>query len=152
MFSNLDCFYVIAFDAHRHGSLNYIHGNDQSAVPIAGDEQAFDTIQRTSANADALANLSQVSLSAKTIARRHGVSDRYIRLLFEETGQTFGEFVLEERLKWAFQLLNGSVRPDMRISDVASEVGFSDVTTFNRAFKRRFGDTPRTIRHRKPVS
>jgi AraC-binding-like domain len=43
--------------------------------------------------ADVLANLSSVRLSAKTMARRHGITDRYINLLFEETGQTFGDFV-----------------------------------------------------------
>ena len=35
----------------------------------------------------------------------------------------------------------------MRISDIAFAVGFGDLTTFNRAFRRRYGDTPRALRH-----
>jgi AraC-like DNA-binding protein len=101
-----------------------------------------------SVQADILANLAQVSLSAKTIARRHGVSSRYIHRLFEETGQTFGSFVLEVRLERALQLLSGPAHAHMRISDIASNTGFGDISTFNRAFKRRFGDTPRVIRHK----
>jgi AraC-like DNA-binding protein len=91
--------------------------------------------------ADILTNLSQVRLSAKTLARRHGLTDRYIHLLFEETGETFGQFVLEERLKRAFHLL-ADPSCGKRITDIASDVGFGDLSTFNRAFRRRFGDTP----------
>jgi AraC-like DNA-binding protein len=96
--------------------------------------------------ADILAHLSQVSLSAKTVARRHGISDRYIHLIFEETGETFGGFVLEERLKRAFQLLSGPLCANVRISDIAFSAGFGDLSTFNRAFRRRFGMTPSDVR------
>ena len=96
--------------------------------------------------ADVLANQSQPQLSARTIAQRHGVSDRYIHLLFEETGQTFGQFVQEHRLKRAVALLTNPAHDDMRISDIALSVGFVEHSTFNRALRRRFGDTPRGIR------
>jgi AraC-like DNA-binding protein len=96
--------------------------------------------------ADVLANLSQPNLSAKTIAQRHGVSDRYVHLLFEETGQTFGRFVSDERLKRAFEMLTDPATSDMRIGDIACKVGFIEHSTFNRVFRRRFGDTPRAVR------
>lgn len=95
---------------------------------------------------DVLANLSRVGLSARTIAQRHGITDRYVHLLFEETGQTFSRFVQEERLKRAFMLLTDPDRADIRISEVAFEAGFTDLSTFNRTFRRRFGDRPRSIR------
>jgi AraC-like DNA-binding protein len=103
----------------------------------------------TAIRADILANLSKVRLSAKTVARRHGVTDRYVHLLFEETGETFSRFVTEERLKQAYQLLTNPSRAAMRISDIAGEVGFSELSTFNRAFRRRFGDTPSAVRQSK---
>jgi AraC-like DNA-binding protein len=90
----------------------------------------------------------RMSLSAKTVARRHGVSDRYMHCLFEETGQTFSGFVLEERLKRAFQLLISPAWAGMRIGDIASDTGFGDISTFNRAFPRHFGDTPHAIRRK----
>jgi AraC-like DNA-binding protein len=109
--------------------------------PMALREARLATIR-----ADVLANLSQPQLSARTIAQRHGVSDRYVHLLFEETGQTFGQFVLEHRLKRAVALLTDPIHAQMRISDIALTVGFIEHSTFNRAFRRRFGDTPRGIR------
>jgi len=36
--------------------------------------------------------------------------------------------------------------PPRRISDVALQVGFSDISHFNRLFRSRFGDTPRGVR------
>jgi AraC-like DNA-binding protein len=96
--------------------------------------------------ADVLANLSQVGLSPKTMARRHGMSDRYVHLLFEETGQTFTRFVEEERLKRAFALLTDPASAALRIGDIAARLGFSEHSAFNRAFRRYFGDTPGNVR------
>ena len=85
--------------------------------------------------ADILANLGQVRLSAKTIARRQDVSERYVYLLFEQHGLSFSRFVTEERLKRAMTMLLDPACAAMRISDIAYAVGFGDLTTFNRAFR-----------------
>lgn len=104
------------------------------------------TARLAAIRADVLANLSDVHLSAITMGRRHGVTDRYIHLLFEETGQTFSRFVEEERLKHALALLTHPVHAAKRISDIAAEAGFSELSSFDRAFRRRFGDTPSGVR------
>jgi AraC-like DNA-binding protein len=100
--------------------------------------------------ADVLANLSDPQLSAKTVGRRHGVSDRYVHLLFAETGESFGRFVDRERLERAFALLTHPTRAIRRISEIAAAVGFPEHSTFNRAFRRRFGDTPSAVRRSRP--
>ena len=96
--------------------------------------------------ADVLANLSVARLSAKTVARRHGLSDRYVHKLFEESGQTFGKFVQEERLQRALAHLTDPARMSTPISEIAAQAGFSEPSSFNRAFRRRFGDSPRQFR------
>jgi AraC-like DNA-binding protein len=87
-----------------------------------------------------------VRLSAKTIAKRHGISDRYVNLLFYDVGQTFIRFVEEQRLKRTFAMLIDPMQAGMRISDIAIKAGFGELSTFNRNFRRRFGDTPRGVR------
>jgi AraC-like DNA-binding protein len=72
--------------------------------------------------ADILANVAEVGLSAKTVGRRHGVSDRYVHMLFEETGQTFSRFVEEQRLKRAHALLSNPAHDVKRSSVNYSEV------------------------------
>ena len=96
--------------------------------------------------ADVLSNLSEARLSAKTVARRHGLSDRYIHKLFEESGRTFGQFVQEERLQRALAHLTDPARMSTPISEIAAQAGFSEPSSFNRAFRRRFGDSPRQFR------
>ncbi len=79
-------------------------------------------------------------------ARRQGVSPRYIQQLFAGVGTSFSEVLREGRLDLAFRLLDESA-PNVRgISDIAFATGFSDLSTFNRAFRRRFGMTPSDVR------
>jgi AraC-like DNA-binding protein len=106
-------------------------------------------VRLASVQAHILSHLGEVRLSAQTVARRHGISTRHIHRLFEQTGKTFAEFVLEERLKRVYQLLIDPACAAKRISDIAAEGGFGDISTFNRTFRRRFGDTPRAIRQGK---
>jgi AraC-like DNA-binding protein len=100
----------------------------------------------TAMRADILANFSQVRLSAKTIAKRHGVSERYVYLLFEQNGLNFSHAVTAERLRRAMTMLLDPRHATTRISDIALAVGFGDLTTFNRAFRKTFGQTPRDVR------
>lgn len=95
---------------------------------------------------DILQNLAQVRLSPKLMAKRHGVTERYIHMLFEETGETFGAFVAAARLDRARDLLRDPANEAIKIGDIAQRVGFGEITTFNRAFRRRFGDTPSGMR------
>ncbi|UFW91646.1 helix-turn-helix domain-containing protein (plasmid) [Bradyrhizobium barranii] len=52
----------------------------------------------------------------------------------------------ELRLQRALKLLTESSASARLISDIALEVGFSDVSHFNRLFRARFGDSPRGVR------
>jgi AraC-like DNA-binding protein len=94
---------------------------------------------------DILARL-ETDISIGDIAARHSLSPRYIRLLFERDQTTFTEFVRDERLDRARRRLLNSRTERFRISDIAYSVGFNDVSYFNRAFRRRFGRSPREIR------
>jgi AraC-like DNA-binding protein len=49
--------------------------------------------------------LGRVDLSLTALAARHGVTPRYIRMLFETEDLTFSEFVLQQRLVRAHRLL-----------------------------------------------
>jgi transcriptional regulator GlxA family with amidase domain len=66
--------------------------------------------------------------------------------LLEETGQSFTEHVTERRLWRAYAMLSDPACSQLRIIDIALAAGFSDVSNFNRLFRRRFGETPSGIR------
>ncbi|MFL5616374.1 MAG: AraC family transcriptional regulator [Gemmatimonadaceae bacterium] len=95
--------------------------------------------------ADILARLEN-DLSLGEVAARHRLSARYVGMLFESEGMSMTEFVREERLKRARSMLLSPRFAGRRIAEVAYEVGFNDLSYFNRSFRRRFGVSPREVR------
>ena len=91
-------------------------------------------------------NLGHDALSIGTVAARHKVTPRYVQRLFEESGVTFTEYVVGQRLARAHRLMSDPRLAGRTLTAIAFEVGFSDLSYFNRAFRRRFGATPSDIR------
>jgi AraC-like DNA-binding protein len=85
-------------------------------------------------------------LSINALARRHGVSPRYIHKLFETEGATFTAYVMERRLVEARRMLSDWRFAGCTITEVAGNVGFGDLSYFTRSFRRRFGMTPSDAR------
>lgn len=85
-------------------------------------------------------------LHIETVARRQGVTVRYVQRLFENVGTTFTDFVREQRLEYALRLLRERDRASSTITTIAYDAGFSEVSSFNRAFRKRFDATPSEIR------
>jgi AraC-like DNA-binding protein len=79
-------------------------------------------------------------------ARLVGMSKaQFTRQFKQASGTTFVAYVTHIRLSQAARLLKS---PDLTIAEVASRVGFSDQSYFDRCFKRAFGQTPREFRGR----
>lgn len=80
------------------------------------------------------------------IAATHGISPRQLdRLLKESTGKTLADHHDSIRHDRACLLL---LQKGSRIKEVASECGFSDLSSFSRWFTRRAGFSPRAYRQR----
>lgn len=93
-----------------------------------------------------LRNLGNRDLNVAALAERQGITQRYVQMLFEAEGTTFSEFLLVQRLKRAHRLLSDPAFKNYSISAIAFEVGFNDLSYFNRTFRRRFGMTPTDAR------
>src|SRR5262249_38776730 len=90
---------------------------------------------------------SEPDFSAQKLAAAAGLSECYVNELLYQAGASFSVRVNELRLRKAADLLSrGKGR---RISDVAFECGFNDLSYFNRCFRRRFGLTPTAARGRR---
>jgi AraC-like DNA-binding protein len=95
---------------------------------------------------DITANSWRDGLSVGEIAMRQRVTSRYVQMLFEEEGTTFTEFVLAARLNRAHRMLTDPRFADRSITSVAFDAGFSDLSYFNRTFRRCYGGTPSEVR------
>ncbi len=97
--------------------------------------------------AEIIAHLDEGNLSAAMVADNQQMSLRYLQKLFESDGTSFSEFVLDQRLAKAYRMLTNRLHFHRAISNVAYDVGFNDLSYFNRAFRRRYGFTPSEARH-----
>ncbi|HEX3939574.1 MAG TPA: helix-turn-helix transcriptional regulator [Xanthobacteraceae bacterium] len=86
------------------------------------------------------------NLSAVAVAKLLGVTPRYVHLLLEGTGRSFTHHLVERRLEKAAMMLRDARWGPRKIADIAVEAGFTDLSYFNRAFRRRFGLTPTQMR------
>jgi AraC-like DNA-binding protein len=82
------------------------------------------------------------AFSPHHLARRMGVTDRYIQDLLHDSGSSFTQRVLELRLQRARAMLADSRHDRPKIGEIASASGFNEIPYFNRCFRRRFGTTP----------
>jgi len=95
---------------------------------------------------DIEAQLADGELSPGTIAKRHQVSDSYIRKLFASEGTSFSDYVRARRLVRAHRMLTDQRWAGVGIALIAYDAGFGDLSYFNRAFKRQYGATPSEVR------
>jgi AraC-like DNA-binding protein len=96
--------------------------------------------------AEVLENLTRSTLTIDTIAQANGLSVRQAQRLFAKSGVTFTEFVLQQRLSLAHRMLIDPQNRHRKVSDIAYNAGFGDLSYFNRAFRSRFGVTPSDMR------
>ena len=82
-------------------------------------------------------------MSAEKIANVCGMSVSYFRKLFKaEIGMTLPQYIAQTRLSNAVHLLQST---NKKIIQIATEVGFYEVTYFNKLFHDAFGMTPKEM-------
>ena len=78
------------------------------------------------------------------MAELAGFSESHFMRYFKETmGTSFIEYLKDYRLTMAARLLQSS---EDSILNISAEVGFDNLSYFNRSFKARYGITPRQYR------
>lgn len=88
----------------------------------------------------------EADFGAADVARRVGITPRYVHFLLEQTGQTFSDHVLAHRLALSRRVLTSETGDRRKIADIAYACGFNDLSYFNRTFRRRYGETPSEAR------
>lgn len=92
------------------------------------------------------AQLADPALRTLSLAAACGASVRTIQNLFAGMGTTPSGYILERRLARAAERL--AAAPEASITEVAFDLGFNDSAYFARAFRQRFGVSPREWRRK----
>jgi AraC-like DNA-binding protein len=130
---------------HVHDLLALTVGATRDAA-AAANARGVRAARLHAIKADIVAHLED-SLTVAVVAARHGITPRYVQKLFEAEGVTYSEFVVRERLERAHRRLRDPRGAARRISDIAYDVGFGDLSYFNRAFRRHYAVTPSDVRN-----
>lgn len=91
-------------------------------------------------------NLHDGELSPQRVADYLGISVRTLHSRFKQIGQTFGHWLLDNRLEACRTALSDQNQRALNISEIAYRWGFNDLSHFNKAFRARFDMTPREWR------
>ena len=145
---------VTAYTAHTIAT----HVQDLAVLAIGASDEAGAVARRRGLGAARLAvvqaliqaSLADLDLTLSRVAKHSGISPHYVRKLFAAQGTGFSKYVLEQRLARACRMLASPAFAHLRISDIAYNCGFGDLSYFNRAFRRRHGMTPSEVRAEAP--
>ena len=120
---------------HLSMASNQIHIQEQNAEPtvIVRAKEFIKTHQSE-------------DLSLGQVAKAVSMSTFYFCKMFKRvTGINFTDYLSRVRVEKAKNLL---LNPNLRVSEIAYEVGFQSLTHFNRVFKRILGQSPTVYRAR----
>jgi YesN/AraC family two-component response regulator len=88
------------------------------------------------------AHYSDENLNISTIGEAFGLTPSYLSKQFKtQTGEALLEFINKTRLEHAKRLLADPTQT-LSVSEIARQVGYADINTFNRIFKKYEGITP----------
>ncbi|MCY0154408.1 AraC family transcriptional regulator [Hoeflea alexandrii] len=86
--------------------------------------------------------------SVAACAAEAGLSERYIHRLFSGDEDSFGTYLINQRLNAATRMLRHPGSAHLPLATIAIEAGFTDPSHFTRTFRTRHGMTPGEWRRR----
>jgi AraC-like DNA-binding protein len=95
------------------------------------------------------ASLRSGRVGLESMTQELGISARTLQRELAEASLTYEQLLAEARLRIARELL---AKPDVRVADIAFELGYQDAANFTRAFRRWTGMTPLEYRQRLAVA
>jgi AraC-like DNA-binding protein len=143
---------ALAGPALQHSAVTHVYdllaktlGATRDAAALA-DRRGVRAARLEMIKQDIARHLTDARLSVQMVAARHDVSPRYVQRLFDDSGSTFTEYVIEQRLARAHRLLTDPQLAERTLTAIAFAAGFNDLSHFQRRFRRRYGAPPSELR------
>ena len=91
-------------------------------------------------------SLGNPNTTPATVAAELKLSQRYINQLLEDEGTSLSRYMWSRRLERCAEQLRNTALRGRSVSQIALENGFNDLSHFSKAFRNRFGASPRSYR------
>ncbi|RDJ98615.1 helix-turn-helix domain-containing protein [Paraburkholderia lacunae] len=152
-----DNYFQTEFDALPPSAVAY--AGDALTQLFAATVAAFSPTAETQISNLALFHLTRIrqyvtdhfrdpALSMSTVSQALGISPAHIHRLFEGESQTFSAWLWSCRLLACKAELENYAKVHLTIGEIAFSNGFNNSSHFSRAFRVKFGITPREFRER----
>jgi len=92
------------------------------------------------------AHLSDPDLSLGLIAKKNGISLRYLHQLFRQADMSASEWLRLRRLQRSYELLSSPRHAAQSITEIAYSMGFNSSSHFSNLFRAQFGVRPSDVR------
>lgn len=134
--------YSLLINFFVHIGRNHFDSNIDN--PYIRSDKKREYIETFNEVLDYIDNHYMEDLSLETVASAAGFSKYYFTRLFKQyTDTTFYDYLSYKRIRVAESLLS---RPDLSITEIALQSGFSSISTFNRIFKKLKNCSPTEYR------
>lgn len=112
-------------------------GGEAENLPATGRHARYHTIRRLIER-----NHRDPGFDLAACAGRAGISKRYLQQLLAENGDSFRSLLTDARMRWAEAVLRAPDCAHLPVTEIAFRAGFSDLSYFNRLFRRRRDCSP----------
>ena len=123
------------------------HAQETQKHDVQGAGVKWEYLQRI--KAFIRSHLCDENLTPALVADHHGISTRYLHMLFVEEGESVSRFIQRLRLESCHSALASADFADYSVSEIAYRFGFNDASHFSRVFKTLFGETPTSYRKQR---
>lgn len=113
----------------------YLHTEDSQYTPVV--KQVMEEVRKNY----------KEDMNLKTLAYKYHMNASYLGQIFQkEVGCSFTQYLSNTKNKIAKDLI---LNTNMKINDIAKEVGYPDTSYFYRKFKQCYGVSPASLRNMK---
>lgn len=115
--------------------IRYLHEEDSQYTPVV--RQIMDEVQKNY----------KEDMNLKTLAYKYHMNASYLGQIFQkEVGCSFTQYLSSKKIEIAKELI---LNTNLKISDIAKQVGYPDTSYFYRKFKQYYGVAPVSLREMK---
>ncbi len=123
------------FISEINAIIQYLHEEDSQYTPVV-----------KSVIAEVQKNYKE-DMNLKTLSHKYYMNASYLGQIFlKEVGCSFAQYLNSKKMEVAKELI---LNTNMKMSDIAKEVGYSDISYFYRKFKQYYGTVPASLREMK---
>lgn len=115
--------------------IRFLHEEDSQYTPVV--RQILDEVQKNY----------REDMNLKTLAYKYHMNASYLGQIFQkEVGCSFTQYLSSKKIEIAKDLI---LNTNMKMNDIAKEVGYPDTSYFYRKFKQHYGVAPASLREMK---